>query len=323
MEKHKKLKPGQAKWVPLTLAFAIPFVGFCIAMMVFGCVPFGKDVAFLFTDEFHQYYPFFVAFRNALRSGDSLLYNWQIGMGLDYLGLISYYLASPLNLLSVLVPEKMMLGYFSMLVPIRLGLAGLFFAMMLKRLYGKNDITIALFGSFYALCGWALAYQWNVMWLDTFALLPLVALGTVSLLRDKKFILYTVSLFLSIACNYYIGLFTCIFVLLLFVCYEICRFKSLRDFAADLIRIAVFSVLAIGMTAFLELPTLAALKNTQSSVNEFPEGFRLNIVSLYNDYPEVQKAWDLLETATGRGVGLMVRFRLWLKAVFTCDNCTC
>ena len=54
------------------------------------------------------------------------------------------------------------------------------------------------------------------MWLDTFALLPLVALGTVSLLRDKKFMLYTLTLFLSIYSNYYIGFFPCIFVLLLF-----------------------------------------------------------------------------------------------------------
>ena len=318
---QKKIKSTPAplewakKWGPLVLAFALPFVGFVIVMMIYGCVPFGEDVAFLFSDQYHQYYPFFVAFRNALRSGDSLLYNWQIGMGLDYLGLVAYYLGSPLNLLSILVPESMMLGYFSMLVPIRLGLAGLFFAIMLKKLYGKNDISIALFGSFYALCSWALAYQWNVMWLDTFALLPLVALGTVFLLRDRKFVLYTVSLFLSIICNYYIGLFTCIFVLLLFVCYEICRFESFGRFFNDLLRIAVFSVLAIGMTAFLELPTLAALGNTQSSVNAFPTDFRLNVVSIYYDYPDVDKAWGAVKGAAMSGSDFWVRLKLWLTAM--------
>ncbi len=318
LKKKKSTSPlGKwiGKWGPLALAFTIPFVGFVCAMIVFGCVPFGDNVAFLFSDEYHQYYPFFVNFRNALRSGDSLLYNWQIGMGLDYLGLISYYLGSPLNLLSVLVPESMTLGYFSILVPIRLGLAGLFFAIMLKKLYGKNDVTIALFGSFYALCSWALAYQWNVMWLDTFALLPLVALGTVCLLRDKKFALYTVSLFLSVLCNYYIGLFTCIFVFLLFVCYEICRCKSLSGFFSDLLRIAVFSILAIGMTAFLELPTLASLGNTQSSVNAFPTDFRLNVVSIYYDYPDVDKAWGAVKGAAMTGSGFGVRAKLWLTAM--------
>ena len=37
-------------------------------------------------------------------------------MGVDYLGLIAYYLASPLNLFSVLVPESLVLEYFSLLI---------------------------------------------------------------------------------------------------------------------------------------------------------------------------------------------------------------
>ena len=53
-------------------------------------------------------------------------------MGMDYLGLISYYLASPLNLVSGLVPADWTLEYFSLLVPIKLGLACLFFGFFLK-----------------------------------------------------------------------------------------------------------------------------------------------------------------------------------------------
>ena len=261
----------------LPLAFAIPCLGMLCIMLFGGYEPFGNDRSMLYSDMYHQYYPFFVAFRKNLLSGESLLYSWDVGMGMDYLGLISYYLGSPLNLLSVLVPESLTLEYFSMLMPIKLGLAGLFFAYFLKKLFGKSDLSIAFFGAFYGLCSWALGYQWNVMWLDTFALLPLVVLGTVYLLRDKKFLLYTVSLFLSVCVNYYVGFFVCIFVLLLFICYEICRFPGFKRFALDLCRIALFSIIAIGMTAFLELPALAALQNTQSSVNTFPEGFQLNI----------------------------------------------
>ena len=204
----------------LALSFLLPFLGMLVLMMVSQCAPFGKRT-FLYSDAWHQYYPFFLDYRRALLSGDSLLYNWNLGMGLDYLGLISYYLASPLNLLSVLVPEGWLLAYFNLLHPIRLGLAGLFFAIFLKGIFRKEDISIAVFGAFYALCAWALGYKWNVMWLDTFALLPLVVLGMVLLLRDRKFILYTLSLFLAVFSNYYIGFFVCIFILLLFFCYEI------------------------------------------------------------------------------------------------------
>ena len=238
---HKK----QIRWNYLALAFAFPFVGMCFVMLISQYEPFGK-YSILYSDMYHQYYPFFVAYRDALRSGESLLHSWNVGLGMDYLGLYAYYLASPLNLLSILVPEGCLLEFFSLLMPVKLGLAGLFFAVFLKRIFDRDDLSISVFGAFYGLCAWALGYQWNIMWLDTFALLPLVALGTVELLRDKKVILYTLTLFLSVFSNYYIGFFTCIFVLLLFVCYEICRWQGLKRLFADLCRIALYSILAIG-----------------------------------------------------------------------------
>ena len=264
------------KWNYVGLSFAFTVIVFLCMMLAKGMIPFGES-SLLYSDSYHQYYPFFKAFRRALRSGESLLYSWDVGMGMDYLGLIAYYLASPLNLLSVLVPEKLTLVYFSLLTPIKLGLASLFFSLFLKKTFRKNDLSVTLFGCFYGLCAWALAYLWNIMWLDTFALLPLVILGMVSLLTERRFMLYTFTLFLSVFANYYIGLFTCIFVLLVFFCYEVCRWGGFKKFLIDLCLMGFFSALAIGMTAILELPALAALQNTQSSINTFPEGFRLNI----------------------------------------------
>ena len=269
-------QPQNIKWNYLALAFALPCVAMLAVMAICRFEPFGQ-YAILYSDMYHQYFPFFVAFRKALLSGESLLWNWSVGLGMDYLGLIAYYLGSPLNLLSVLMPESILLECFSLLLPVRLGLAGLFFAIFLKEIFNRYDISIVIFGGFYALCSWTMGYLWNIMWLDTFALLPLVALGTVKLLRDKKFILYTVSLFFAVFCNYYIGFFVCIFVFLLFFVYEFCRWQGVKRFFQDLGRIALFSVLAIGMTAILELPAFAALQTTQSSVNTFPQGFKMNI----------------------------------------------
>ena len=294
------------------LAFLAPFGSMMLMMLVAGYTPFG-DKSMLYSDMWHQYYPFFKAFREALREGKSLIYSWNVGMGLDYLGLISYYLASPLNLLSVLIPDGWVQGYFGMLVPLKLGFAGLFFAIFLKRTFGKNDIFLPLFGWFYGMCAWALGYQWNVMWLDTFALLPLLALGTISLLKDKKFILYTVTLFLSVFVNYYVGFFVCIFVLLLFICYQISYCKSFGRLVADFTRIGIFTVLAIGMTAILTLPALAALQTTQSSVNSYPDGFAMNIVSS-TLCAEAKEAWNAFKTAKEAGEeGL---FKLWYTALF-------
>ena len=273
----KKLNDSQFKYT-LHLSFGIPFVGLLVVLLLSECEPFGK-YAILYSDGYHQYYPFFINFREALRSGNGLFYNWNFGMGLDYLGLISYYLASPLYWLCALVPDSLVLEFYSLLMPLRLGLAGLFFGIFLKQIFHRNDVSVAVFASFYALCAWALGYQWNVMWLDTFALTPLVALGTVKILKDRKFVLYTLTLFLAVYANYYIGFFVCIFVLLICLCWEICRWQGFKRLFADIGLMLFFSLLAVGMTAILELPALAALQNTQSSVNKFPTGFDINIGS--------------------------------------------
>ena len=272
------LKYKESRGLSLWLAFGIPVGLMLVVMLIAGSEPFrGGEVSMLYSDMYHQYFPFWVEFGRAIRNGEGLLWNWATGMGMDYLSLISYYLASPLNLISAIVPESLALEVYSLLMPIKLGLASLFFAIFLNKIFEKEDISISLFGSMYALCGWALAYQWNVMWLDTFALLPLTVLGMVYLLRDKKPLLYTFTLFLSIFSNYYIGFFTCIFILLLFFVYEISRWRGFKRLLADFVRIGWFTVLAIGMTCILTLPALNGLQSTQSSVNKFPEGFKLNI----------------------------------------------
>ena len=301
------------QWNYPALAFAVPMVMMLVFMFITSCEPFGSH-CMLYSDMYHQYYPFFCAYRRAILSGDSLLYSWNVGMGMEYLGLISYYLASPLNLISVLLPESWTLEYFSLLLPIKMSLASLFFAILLKKLFGKDDLSIVLFGSFYGMCAWAFGYNWNIMWLDGFAILPLVALGTVQLLRDRKFILYTITLFLAIFSNYYVGFFVCIFVLLLFICYQICRFKSPWRTLEDLLRIGVFTVIAIGMTAILELPTLAALQDTQSSVNTFPEGFAVNIAT-GEAVTAAREAWAAFHAAKADGAPLSELFAALIAAL--------
>ena len=297
------LKYKESRGLSLWLAFGIPVGLMLVVMLIAGSEPFrGGEVSMLYSDMYHQYFPFWVEFGRAIRNGEGLLWNWAAGMGMDYLSLISYYLASPLNLVSAIVPESLALEVYSLLMPIKLGLASLFFAIFLNKIFGKEDISISLFGSMYALCGWALAYQWNVMWLDTFALLPLTVLGMVYLLRDKKPLLYTFTLFLSIFSNYYIGFFTCIFILLLFFVYEISRWRGFKRLLADFVRIGWFTVIAIGMTCILTLPALNGLQSTQSSVNKFPEGFKLNIAD--------ENAWaglfDAMRQVAGNTLGGIV-----------------
>lgn len=260
----------------LIVAFAVPFLLMYICFACAGVEPFG-DKQILVTDLWHQYYPFLVEFQDTLQSGGSLLWSWASGGGTNYIALMAYYLASPLNFLSVFVPSAHLSEFLTVITCVKIGLAGLFFAQFLRITFKKRDITVAVFAILYALCSFIMGYYWNIIWLDTVALLPLVIAGTVALLKDGKFRLYVLSLALSVLANYYIGLFTCIFVLLVCITYCIIEYKSIKDLFTQFFKMLGSTVLSLMMTAVLTLPTAIALSTTQSSNNTFPATYAINI----------------------------------------------
>lgn len=299
------------KRLSLLLSFALPFMIYTCFTAIASFKPFGEKIN-LYADAYYQYYPFYLQFRNALRSGESLQWNWGAGTGTDYIGFIAYYAASPLNLLSVLMSESMASTYYFLLAPLKLSLAGLFMALLLKSLYKTESNTIPLFSCAYAFCGWAMGYSYDVMWLDGFALLPLAILGFTKLMRSDKPLLYTSILASILISSYYIGFFICIFIFLLFFCYSFCRWKGVKPFLHDLWRIALYSSLALGISAFLLLPAYKVLQNTFAA----GDGYNANILSTYiipkAEQAEISKLWESYRNATATGSPAVGK---WFKAV--------
>ena len=265
-------------WIYLFLAFFIPFILIFFAFKVMGVSPFGTN-QILVTDLWHQYYPFMVDFQDKLQHGGSLLWTWKSGGGTNYVALMSYYLASPLNFFSILVPADKLREFLYIITCVKIGLAGFFYALFLKITFKRKDVSITAFGIMYALCSFIVGYYWNVIWLDTIALLPLVIAGTIALLKEGKFRLYVIALALSILANYYIGLFTCIFVFLVSLGYCIVEFKGWKNLFSRFLRMAGCSILSVMMSAMLTLPAYFALHYTHSSDNTFPAQFSINIGS--------------------------------------------
>ncbi len=260
----------------LALSFFLPVAVMFLVFAVCGVWPFG-DRQVLAHDMWHQYYPFFVEFHRLLTEGGSLLYSHTSGMGTNFLALYGYYLASPLYLLSALVSDAMLPHLFAGLLLVKIGLCGLSFALFLKITFRRNDWSVVPFSVGFALCAYLMGYYWNIIWLDTVALTPLVMAGTIALLRQGRWRLYVLSLALAVWCNYYIGFFVCVGVALLFLGYTVCRWDGLRGFFRRLGRMLLCSLLAIGLTAVLLLPVYLGLQNTYSAINNFPTGLALNI----------------------------------------------
>lgn len=224
----------------------------------------------LVVDLWHQYFPFFRVVREKLLTGGSFLYSWQNGLGTNFLSLISYYAASPLNWISVFFDDDHLREGITYLTAAKIGFSGAFFSCFLRYTYRRKDISTVVFSVMFALCSYMLGYYWNIMWLDTIALFPLVMLGVTAMCREGKWKLYTITLALSIMANYYIGLFTCIFTVFMFASCAVIEWQGIKSFFVKIWLIVRSSVIGLGLGAFMLIPAYLALKLTHSADNTFP-----------------------------------------------------
>ena len=194
------------------------FIPAFIMMAIFAILqvhPFGSGSNMILTvDCYHQYAPFLVELRNKILHGESLFFSWNVGMGTNFWAVFANYSASPLNILAIFFPPKYIGDCVALLAILRCGFTGLFMSYLLKKLdKGRKDLLLTAFASAYALCGWAISYFWNIMWHDAVMLLPLIVLGLIKLMKEKKPLLYCISLAVCLISNFYSGYFVCLFLI--------------------------------------------------------------------------------------------------------------
>ena len=256
----------------ILLSFFLPVIILEIAYLAHGIFPSGKR-SLLIIDLYHQYAPFISDLQDKFRSFSSLLYSWSGGLGTSYLPLFAYYLASPLNLITVLFPKEYLSEAILVLTLLKIGLSGLCFSIYLKGVHREQSLSTAAFSLLYALSGYVLVFSWNIMWMDAIYLLPLIILGIVKLVRDSRGFFFCITLAIALLSNFYMGFFICLFALLY---YPLCLFqyhsiKKPTFLIKNAGQFAGFSLLSAGLSSVLLLPTYFALKSTSAANNLFPK----------------------------------------------------
>ena len=262
-----KIESSSIRYV--VLSFVFPFVILGTLLALHKVYPFGGMQIF-YQDFLHQYYQFFSSFWHKLRDGTGLIWSWTAGGGHDYVSLIAYYMASPLNLLALIAPHAWLRETLMLALLVKIGCAGLFTALFLRYAFKKNGPELIVFSSLYALCAFSLGYYANIMWFDSFALLPLIMQGLLALMREGKQRLYILALAAALFSNFYITFFICIFTVIAFLNISIIQKLNFRTFMRKLGLTASYSLLAFGLAAVMFVPAASALRHTFREAGSFP-----------------------------------------------------
>ncbi len=234
---------------------------------------------------YHQYAPFMKLFQNILKSGNSLEYTWNIGLGANFVSTFAYYLASPLNWIVGILPSDLIPEIMSSFIILKAGLMSATFTYYLTRKFGNKNLYSVCFGIFYGMSGYMCAYSWNLMWLDCLVLFPLMMLGLERLVKRGKCLLYTVCLGLSVLSNYYIAIMMCFYSVIYFL-YLLAAETELnnpKEVLKKAGRFVLYSFIGGCIGAVCALPALLALFGTASAGSGVPATFYayFNLLELF------------------------------------------
>lgn len=244
--------------------------------LIFGIIALAAFFVFIKTgksfiwrpDGFKQHYVILYDFntmiKNIFQDGISL-FSWNMGLGLDVIGQYSYYvLGDPFAYISLLFPTKYLKYVYQLLVILRIYCVGLAFIMYCR--YNKKDNYNTIIGAIiYTFSGYILyAAVRHPYFTNPIIILPLVFLGIDKILKEDKYIWFTVTISILAIMNYYfLYMITILAVIYAVVKYIVeYRENGIKEFGLKLAKTAIFYIIGVMIAGVILLPTVYAFINS-------------------------------------------------------------
>ncbi|BDR56418.1 membrane protein [Xylocopilactobacillus apis] len=236
-----------------------------IYFIAIGVHPFGNNTI-MTVDLGQQYIDFFGLFHDTLlHHPSSFFYSFSKDIGGDMLGVWSYYLLSPLNLIFLFFSKENLDVAVLIITLLKYGLmSSSFYYFGSKTTKVSKKILIPVSIS-YSLSGFFIANQFNLMWLDAGYLLPLIALGIFKIFQKGKINLYVFTLAAILIINYYMGYMICIFAVLYFIYLSTINYHTFKELLNKTVKFFIGSLISGLLAAMILLPTFFQLTQSKGS----------------------------------------------------------
>lgn len=254
--------------------------------------PFG-DKTLAASDAFIQYMDLMAFFKDVLSGNQSLTYTMTKGLGRSAIGIFSYYLASPTELLQLFFSKDQVPVSYNLAAVLKMGMASLTMTWFLQDRFNNKISMLPLMGLSigYGLMHYNLYQIWSAMWLDGVYMLPLMMLGVYRAVHFGSIGMLSVSTALSILLNWYTGGINCLFSGFWFLAEETLlhfqRGGAKKEFFSDTVRYVFGMVTGILISSILFLPTILQLREGIGGSfdwNQISLGFQGDILASLGAY---------------------------------------
>lgn len=243
------------------IVFFIAFVAYLFLLAMNSIIPFGENYLLL-SDLKAQFAPYIILFKNHIREIDwsnfwsSFTYTSVLGGGNNFMATFGYYMLSPVNWIIFLFKDYQIDYAIVVIIGIKISLAASFMCLFLRRrVEDKSSKWPFILGITYAFTSYTLVFLFAIIWLDGYALLPLLLYFIEKFIDERKKSGLVVTLLLLFIANLYISYMVGVFSFLYLVgrlitkCYieESMKVKEAISIAVRFVLSAIVCILTLGV----------------------------------------------------------------------------
>lgn len=219
---------------------------------------------------------------NFIRTGHLSTFTWTIGAGMDLFSNWSYYITGDIfSYLAVLVRTKDTTILYSFLVILRMYCVGIAFLCYAR--YRKMNNTSSVIGALmYTFSSFVLYGLRHPYFINAIILFPLVMIGIEKIIKEEKYVYYTIIIAITFFVNFYFAYPICIVIAIYGVLLAINTYKKegFKKIIKVLLKTLLYSLIGIMICGVILLPTGVSYLDSERSSGAI---FSLYPISYYRN----------------------------------------
>ncbi len=262
----KKIKFN--KYLFYCILFTI--LGFGVLFRIKNIYPFGNQII-SFMDFDSGYIPVYYKLWDVLHFNSPLFFDWNLGAGLNSFGsFIGNGFFSPLCWIIGIFPRNTIPYTMSYIYLIKMIFVSVMTYIGIKKILPKTkEKNLVLFSLMYTFSSWTFMMATNLLYVEAFALYPLLVYSLKELLDKGKWKLYTVVLTLTLIFSYYIAWLDLFFIIGTSGLYLIIMDVDKKKEKA--VKLLVCTLLSLALSCISFLPGFMFAKSSTRMANNTSE----------------------------------------------------
>lgn len=251
MKKHKSVIN---KYLPYIITAILIIAIFLVVFITKGIYPFGKN-SLIWGDMHDQITAFYYHFYDSFKGSASLLVDFTTSGSINFIGVLAYYILSPISFILLLFPREEIYLAVSIVVALKILISSLTCLYFVRYYYKEMPSAISvLLAISYAFSGYSLSMYQITPWIDLMYLFPILLIGLKKVLDLEKPTWYIIVLTISFICCFYVSVMIVFFIFLASYIYLLV-YKEKEERKKAILSLGISTVLSVLMGLFIIIPS--------------------------------------------------------------------